>query len=147
MKTTHRYTTLFAAAAATVLIAACGEKVDDTTVGQQVDNSVATVQSAATEMKNDAQVAANDMQAAGAKAADNVAESATDMAITAKVNAALAADDKLSALKIDVDTEAGNVELTGTAPDEASREHATTLAAAVDGVVTVENRLTVVKNS
>ena len=147
MKTTHRYTTLFAAAAATVLIAACGDKVDDTTVGQQVDNSVATVQSAATEMKNDAQVAANDMQAAGAKAADNVAESATDMAITAKVNAALAADDKLSALKIDVDTEAGNVELTGTAPDEASRERATTLAAAVDGVVTVENRLTVVKNS
>ena len=130
-----------------MLIAACGEKVDDTTVGQQVDNSVATVQSAATEMKNDAQVAANDMQAAGAKAADNVAESATDMAITAKVNAALAADDKLSALKIDVDTEAGNVELTGTAPDEASRQRATTLAAAVDGVVTVENRLTVAKNS
>jgi len=147
MKTTHRYTALFAAAAATVLIAACGEKVDDTTVGQQVDNSVATVQSAATEMKNDAQVAANDMQAAGAKAADNVAESATDMAITAKVNAALAADDKISALKIDVDTEAGNVELTGTAPDEASRQRATTLAAAVDGVVTVENRLTVAKNS
>ena len=147
MKTTHRYTALFAAAAATVLIAACGEKVDDTTVGQQVDNSVATVQSAATEMKNDAQVAANEMQAAGAKAADNVAESATDMAITAKVNAALAADDKLSALKIDVDTEAGNVELTGTAPDEASRQRATTLAAAVDGVVTVENRLTVAKNS
>jgi hyperosmotically inducible periplasmic protein len=147
MKTSHRYSALFAAAAATVLIAACGEKVNDTTVGQQVDNSVATAQSAATEMKNDAQVAANDMQAAGAKAADNVTESATDMAITAKVNAALAADDKLSALKIDVDTKAGNVELTGTAPDEAARERATTLAAAVDGVATVDNRLTVVKNS
>ena len=95
----------------------------------------------------DAQVAANDMQAAGAKAADSAAQSATDMAITTKVNAALAADDQLSALKIDVDTEAGNVALTGTAPDEASRERATTLAAAVDGVVTVENRLTVAKNS
>ena len=70
-----------------------------------------------------------------------------DTAITTKVNAALAADDQLSALKIDVDTEAGNVELTGTAPDAASRERATTLAAAVDGVVTVENRLTVAKNS
>ena len=147
MKSSHRYTALFAAAAATVLIAACGEKVDDSTVGQRIDNSTATVQSAATEMKNDAQVAANDMQAAGAKAADNVAESATDMAITAKVNAALAADDKLSALKIDVDTEAGNVALTGTAPDEASRARATTLAAAVDGVVTVDNRLTIGKNS
>ena len=147
MKTTHRYTALFAAAAATVLIAACGEKVDDTTVGQKIDNSTATAQSAGTELKNDAQVAANDMQAAGSKAADSVAQSATDMAITTKVNAALAADDQLSALKIDVDTEAGNVELTGTAPDEASRARATTLAAAVDGVVTVENRLTVVKAS
>ncbi|MDP1685196.1 MAG: BON domain-containing protein [Hydrogenophaga sp.] len=120
---------MIAAAAATVLIAACGEKLDDSTVGQQIDNSSATVQSAATEMKNDAQVAAN------------------DMAITTKVNAALAADDQLSALKIDVDTEAGNVALTGTAPDEASRARATTLTAAVDGVVTVDNRLTVEKNS
>ncbi|MDO9135699.1 BON domain-containing protein, partial [Hydrogenophaga sp.] len=77
----------------------------------------------------------------------SVAESATDMAITTKVNAALAADDQLSALKIDVDTEAGNVALTGTAPDEASRARATTLTAAVDGVVTVDNRLTVEKNS
>ncbi|WP_300650416.1 BON domain-containing protein [Hydrogenophaga sp.] len=147
MTSNHRYTALFAAAAATVLIAACGEKVDNTTVGQQVDNATATVQSAATEMKNDAQVAASDMQAAGSKAADSATQSATDMAITTKVNAALAADDQLSALKIDVDTEAGNVALTGTAPDEASRERATTLAAAVDGVVTVENRLTVAKNS
>lgn len=147
MKTTHRTTALFAALAATVLITACGEKVDDPTVGQQIDNSTATVQSSATEMKNDAQVAANDMQAAGSKAADSVAESATDMAITTKVNAALAADDQLSALKIDVDTEAGNVALIGTAPDEASRARATTLAAAVDGVVTVDNRLTVAKNS
>ena len=147
MKQSHRYPALLAAAAASVLIAACGEKVADTTVGQQVDNSVATVQSAATEMKNDAQVAAKEMQAAGSKAADKAAEGATDAAITAKVNAALAADTKLSALKIDVDTEAGNVELTGTAPDEASRERATTLAAAVDGVVTVENRLTVAKAS
>ena len=147
MTSNHRYTALFAAAAATVLIAACGEKVDNTTVGQQVDNATATVQSAATEMKNDAQVAASDMQAAGSKAADSATQSATDMAITTKVNAALAADDQLSALKIDVDTEAGNVALPGTAPDEASRERATTLAAAVDGVVTVENRLTVAKNS
>lgn len=147
MKTNHRYTALFAAAAATVLIAACGDKVDDTTVGQQVDSSVTAAKSAGTELKNDAQVAANDIQAAGSKAADSVAVSATDMAITTKVNAALAADDKLSALKIDVDTEAGKVALTGTAPDEASRQRATILAAAVDGVVTVDNRLTVAKNS
>ena len=146
MKTTHRYTALFAAAAATVLIAACGEKIDDASVGR-VDNSVTTTQPAGTDLKNDAEVAANEARAAGSQAAATVAESATDMAITTKVNAALAADDKLSALKIDVDTEAGNVALIGTAPDQASRDRATTLAAAVEGVVTVDNRLTVVKNS
>ncbi|PZO16439.1 MAG: transporter [Burkholderiales bacterium] len=146
MKTTHRYTALFAAAAATVLIAACGEKLDDANVGQ-VDNSVTTTQPAGTDLKNEAEVAANEARAAGSQAAATVAESATDMAITTKVNAALAADDKLSALKIDVDTEAGNVALIGTAPDEASRQRATTLAAAVEGVVTVDNRLTVVKAS
>ena len=146
MKTTHRYTALFAAAAATVLIAACGEKLDDANVGQ-VDNSVTTTQPAGTDLKNDAEVAANEARAAGSQAAATVAESATDMAITTKVNAALAADDKLSALKIDVDTEAGNVALIGTAPDEASRDRATTLAAAVEGVVTVDNRLTVAKAS
>lgn len=135
MKPTHRYSALFAAAAATVLIAACGEKLDDATVGQQVDSSVATVQSAGT-----------DMQAAGSKAADTVSDAASDMAITAKVNAALAADDQLSALKINVNTQAGNVELKGTAPDDMARDRATTLAAAVDGVVTVENRLSVQKD-
>lgn len=147
MKTTHRYSALFAAAAATVLIAACGEKVDDATVGQTIDNSAASVQSAGAEFKNDAKEAARDAQVAGSKAADTVADNAADMAITTKVNAALAADDKLSALKIDVDTEAGNVALIGTAPDEASRQRATTLAAAVDGVITVDNRLVIEKNS
>lgn len=146
MKTTHRYTALFAAAAATVLIAACGDKPVDANVGQ-VDNSVTTTQPAGTDLENAAEVAANEARAAGSQAAAAVAETATDMAITTRVNAALAADDKLSALKIDVDTEAGNVALIGTAPDEASRDRATTLAAAVEGVVTVDNRLTVVKAS
>ena len=146
MKTTHRYTALFAAAAATVLIAACGDKPVDANVGQ-VDNSVTTTQPAGTDLENAAEVAANEARAAGSQAAAAVAETATDKAITTRVNAALAADDKLSALKIDVDTEAGNVALIGTAPDEASRDRATTLAAAVEGVVTVDNRLTVVKAS
>jgi hyperosmotically inducible periplasmic protein len=98
-------------------------------------------------MKNDAKDVAKDMQAAGSQAGQAVSDSASDMAITAKVNAALAADDKLSALKINVDTEAGRVALKGTAPDADSRDRATTLAAAVDGVIAVDNRLVVQKNS
>ena len=78
-----------------------------------------------------------------AKAAEVMARDATDAAITAKVTAALAADDRLSALGIDVDTTDGRVALSGTAPDAASRDRATVLAQAVEGVVEVENRLTV----
>ncbi|MCW5655518.1 BON domain-containing protein [Hydrogenophaga sp.] len=147
MKTqTTRYTALVAAAAATVLLAACG-KTEDATVGQRLDSTVNEVQSAANTMKSDAQNAAQEMQAAGSQAGQAMAEGASDMAITAKVNAALAADDKLSALQIDVDTEAGRVALSGTAPDADSRERATTLASAVEGVKSVDNRLVVQKNS
>ena len=146
MKTQTRHLTLIAAAAATIALAACGKN-EDATVGQQIDNGVNQTQSAANEMKNDAREAGKDMQAAGTEAGQAVAQGAGDMAITAKVNAALAADDKLSALKINVDTEGGRVALKGTAPDADSRDRATTLAAAVDGVVAVDNRLVVEKNS
>lgn len=146
MKTQTRHLTLIAAAAATIALAACGKN-EDATVGQQIDNGVNQTQIAATEMKNDAREAGKDMQAAGTEAGQAVAQGAGDMAITAKVNAALAADDKLSALKINVDTEGGRVALKGTAPDADSRDRATTLAAAVDGVVAVDNRLVVEKNS
>lgn len=68
-----------------------------------------------------------------------------DAAITTAVNAKLAQDKSLSALRIDVDTVNGRVSLRGTAPDAAARERATTLASAVDGVVSVDNQLTVGK--
>ena len=53
----------------------------------------------------------------------------------------LAKDDKLSALKINVDTSNGRVMLSGKAPDAESRERATRLAANVKGVMQVDNRL------
>ncbi len=146
MKTQARHLTLIAAAATTLALAACGQR-EDATVGERVDNTVNQTQAAATELKNDTKDAARDMQAAGSDAGKAMSEGASDMAITAKVNAALAADDQLSALKINVDTESGRVALKGTAPDADSRERATTLAAAVDGVVAVDNRLVVEKNS
>ena len=55
----------------------------------------------------------------------------------------LAKDATLSALRIDVDTRDGHVMLSGTAPSTSARERATTLAANVKGVNSVENRLEV----
>jgi hyperosmotically inducible protein len=73
---------------------------------------------------------------------DRAADAVGDAAITAEVNAALARDDELSALSINVDTSNGQVVLHGTAPTEQARERATALASAVKGVVGVENNLT-----
>ncbi|KQU80742.1 MULTISPECIES: BON domain-containing protein [unclassified Rhizobacter] len=82
---------------------------------------------------------AQDAKAATDKAGDKVA----DAVITTTVNAELAKDSSLSALKINVDTDNGRVALRGTAPSEAARERATQLASNVKGVVSVDNQLSV----
>ena len=79
----------------------------------------------------------------GAQAGESASLALADTGITASVKTALAADPTLSVLKIEVDTEAGVVSLTGPAPDEKSRERAAVLAAAPPGVVRVDNRLVV----
>jgi hyperosmotically inducible periplasmic protein len=119
-----RLSALAAAVLATLSLAAC-DKPAGTTAGQKVDSVIA------------------DTKEASSQAADAVKTGATDATITTKINAALAADDKLSALKINVDTANGRVTLNGTAPDATSRDRATTLAAAVEGVMSVDNRLAV----
>ena len=60
-----------------------------------------------------------------------LADGAADVTITAKVKAALAGDDQLSALSINVDTTHAVVTLTGPAPTQAALERATGLAKAV----------------
>ena len=80
---------------------------------------------------------------AAAAASDKVKGTASDIAITAEVNARLARDAQLSAFAINVDTNAGRVVLRGSAPDLAARERARSLAAAVEGVHTVENKLVI----
>ena len=142
MKPSTRYTTLAAAILASTLVVACGER-EDATVGERLDGAVNEAQQAGAQMREDARQAGQDMQAAGSEAADTIARDAADAAITAKVNAALASDTQLSALAIDVDTSNGQVELKGTAPTAAAKDRATTLASAVEGVVKVDNRLTV----
>ena len=135
MNRTPQLAFLVAAVAATLSLAACN-KPGQETVGQKVDGSIAEVKSATKELGADASAAAT-------KAIDAVSGTAKDLAITAKVNAALAADDKLSAISVNVDTTGGRVALNGSAPDATSRDRAKTLAAGVEGVVAVDNRLTV----
>ena len=123
--------TISAAVAAVLALSACSKR-DDQTVGQSLDKGVAT-----------AKAELNDAKEATQSAAASAGTAATDAAITTKINAALVADDRLKALKIDVDTKNGMVMLTGAAPDADSRDRATAMAKAVGGVVDVDNRLTV----
>lgn len=146
---------LLASAAATVLLlGACSKSDDQRTVGQQVDSAIASAErqgeKARQEIKEsvaDARQATGsgtvDLKERAANAADAVSDKVRDAAITASVNAELAKDPDLSALRIDVDTINGRVSLKGAAPDATSRDRATRLASNVRGVVEVENSLEV----
>lgn len=137
--TSYRAAGLLAAAALSLGLAACGERVDtagapsaNPTVGQRVDSAVERTEQAAGNMRDDA-----------GRMAQNVERKVDDAAITAKVNANLAKDPDLSAMKIDVDTKSGIVTLSGPAPTPAAKDRATSLAQAVDGVAGVNNNLEV----
>jgi hyperosmotically inducible protein len=144
---TTRIPLLATGAVAAALTACSRNNDDDMTAGQRLDGAVADAKRESNETKRDAQQAMNDAQMSASRAADTTAQVSTDMAITAKVNAALAVDDKLKATQINVDTREGQVTLTGQAPDAQSRERATTLVSAVDGVKQVNNQLVVNRNS
>ncbi len=66
-----------------------------------------------------------------------------DLSTTATVKTKLLAESEVAGLDIDVDTKAGEVTLTGTASSEAEKDLAGTLAKNTDGVLSVENDITV----
>jgi hypothetical protein len=148
-KAQRRLVPAFAVAA--MVLAACGRPDDDASSApaaqrpQPVDPAVTAADKRADELRADAGRAISEAKQSASTATERAAETVTDATITGAVNAALVADGKLSAMKIDVDTENGVVTLTGPAPDESSRARATELAANVKGVNRVENQLVVQK--
>lgn len=157
-------TSLLAAALATLALAGCSRE-DNRSAGQQLDSAVAkaeqrtddgtaAVKKELDQARSSTGAAADKATAAMGKAADTVAgkidsaattvgSKVADASITASVNAELAKDPALSALRINVDTSDGRVLLKGTAPDQIARERATRLAAGVKGVSKVDNQLEV----
>ena len=87
--------------------------------------------------------AASKAEASSKSTAGKVANTMDDVSITTAVSAAFLRDPDLSAPKIDVDTKNGSVTLNGPATTLAAKEKATTLAKAVKGVVSVDNKLVV----
>jgi hyperosmotically inducible periplasmic protein len=142
MKLSNRAQVVIATTAVLLSLTACGQQ-EDATVGQKIDGAINSTEQAAQEAKQDMESTAADIKREGEQAVQSVATTATDMTITTKVKAALAADDQLSALKIEVDTVQGVVSLTGPAPSAEAADRATTLAKAVEGVTEVQNKLVV----
>ena len=142
MNKTPRILSVLAISAAVFGLAACDQS-KSPTVGEKVDYGIERTQQAATDIKNDAQVAGNELKQDASQAGSEIADGAADIAITGKVNAALAADDQLSAVAINVDTTNKVVTLKGPAPSQAASDRATSMAQAVDGVISVNNQLTV----
>jgi hyperosmotically inducible periplasmic protein len=127
--------------AALALLSACDKT--ESTMGQKVDGAVATTERAASAAKADIKEAAKEVKAAASEATGTMTTSTRDGVITTKVNAELVKDATLSAMKIKVDTVDGHVVLKGTAPTDASRDRASSLARAIEGVKDVDNRLMV----
>ena len=132
MTTNHPRTLITLAAALAVLSLGACNRADERTAGERVDSAVAKTEQAATEAKQEAK-----------EATSSVKSAVSDASITASVNAELARDNELSALRIDVDTNGGKVALKGTAPNAEARERAAKLARSVSGVTEVDNQLAI----
>jgi osmotically-inducible protein OsmY len=76
-----------------------------------------------------------------AKTSENLGGAMDDAEITTKVKAAIFAEPGLKTLQISVDTVNGVVTLSGSVDSQSKSDMAKALAAAVDGVTKVENRL------
>jgi osmotically-inducible protein OsmY len=141
--TLRRLAACLAALALGLGLAGCNRPASDRTVGQQVDDAVNQTETAADNAKAEASKAANDISSTTRTVAADASDRVTDAAITASINADLAKDSELSALKIDVDTVGGHVTLHGDAPSPDAKDHATKLASTVRGVTSVDNELNV----
>jgi hyperosmotically inducible periplasmic protein len=138
MKTCRLYATL----AVPLLLLGCSRH-DDATVGQQVDRAVASAKKSAADAKQSAATELEHAAAVSQEKAGVVAQKVEDAALTAAINAGIAKDPELSALRINVDTHDGHVSLYGSAPNEAAKRRAQTIAMSEKGVTGVDNKLVV----
>ncbi|MFC5521189.1 BON domain-containing protein [Polaromonas jejuensis] len=135
-------------------LAGCNKPDEGKTAGQQLDSAIAKTEQAGAEAKAKTESAmantgaalkdaAQNAESSGKALAGKAGEKMDDLAITTAVSSEFVKDPDLSALKIKVDTANGAVTLTGSAPTEAAREKAATLAKGVKGVSSVDNKLVV----
>jgi hyperosmotically inducible protein len=134
--------TSIAALVASMAMVGCSKR-EQTDAGNTADRTVAQVNEKSRNVANDTASGMDKAKNATKNMAADAKDKVSDAVITTSVKAELAKDSNLSAMKINVDTDSGQVALRGTAPTANARDHATVLAQGVKGVVGVDNQLTV----
>ena len=129
---TQRCCHILAVSALAFCLAACGKTED--TAGQKIDNAMSSAGTKIEEGAAKAEAATNNAMSQAGAALD-------DAGITAQIKADLIKEPDISALKIDVDTKAGAVTLTGSVPSDALKMRAGEIAKSVKGVNNVSNML------
>jgi hyperosmotically inducible protein len=134
-------TTIVLAVAVAAALAGCGQRADERAAGQAAGSSTRTVPG---ESKTASDGAAGGTNAMGAPAAPKSAlgDKTDDGRITGLVMSGLKADRELNPLRIDVDTQAGVVTLSGSVPTAAAKVRAAEIAHNVKDVKSVNNQLT-----
>lgn len=92
-----------------------------------------------------AREAGAEVGAAVARGANEAQRAASDGALTTKIKAKMALDDRVKAAKIDVDTDGSVVTLSGRVGSESERARAVQLARETDGVTSVVDHLTLAR--
>ncbi len=103
------------------------------------------IQGEAKEAAREADAKTDAAQRKAGDATDDAADATANAALTAKVKTKFLADDDISGLKIDVDSNNGVVTLTGTVKTAAEKTLALKVAKGTDGVKSVVDHLKVVK--
>lgn len=136
MKLSNSITWIATAMFAVVLTAGCNRNEGQQGAAESAGKTIDQAQERAGEKMD--QAAADIKQQA-----QNAGDKIDDATITAKVKAAMVGEPGLKALQINVDTADGVVTLTGTVDNSGSLDRATQVAQAIQGVKSVDNRLTV----
>lgn len=132
MNTLERFKLVVVSMAIAAGLVACNKPNPEETAGQKIDQ--------ATEKAGQKMEQAADKLGAQSEKAGEVFD---DAAITAKVKAAILAEEGLKVLQINVDTMKGVVTLSGTVDTQQNSDKAKEIAGAVAGVKEVENKLMV----
>ena len=132
MKNVSSIAAIALASSLALIATGCDRKPADQTAGEKMDEAAADNRSAVSGMGDTLE-----------RKTDQAGQAIDDAPITATIKGKYLVDDTLKGLDISVDTEQGVVTLTGPVQSDTAKELATQIAQGVEGVVRVDNQLTI----